>query len=77
MPCEEGVAIGAVTIFKSLCMRLPPKDMVEGASSAMQSFENCIQCRKCEEKCPYDLDILEMMGENKSYYDELCEQLGK
>ena len=77
MPCEQGVQIGAVMIFKSLCMRLPPKGVVKNMLSAMQSLENCIQCRKCEEHCPYDLDILEMLEENKTYYDELCEQLGK
>lgn len=43
----------------------------------MQSIENCIQCRKCEDKCPYDLDILEMLEENKAYYDELRKQLDR
>ena len=77
MPCEQGVRIVPATIFKSLAKRLPPKEMIKGnMASVMQSLENCIQCRKCEEKCPYDLDVLEMLEENKAYYDELCEQLG-
>ncbi len=76
MPCGQGVGIGAVMIFKSLCMRMPPKHMLKSAQSAMQSLENCIQCRECENKCPYDLDIMGIFEEHKAYYDELCEQLG-
>ena len=78
MPCEQGIRIFPATIFKSLAKRLPPKEMIEGnIASVMQSLENCIQCRKCEEKCPYDLDIMGIFEENKAYYNELCEQLGK
>ncbi len=77
MPCEQGVKIVPATIFKSFAKRLPPKELITGNMAAiMQSLENCIQCRKCEEKCPYDLDVLEMLEENKAYYVELCEQLG-
>ncbi len=77
MPCEQGVRIIPATIIKSLGKRLPPKKLItENMAAAMQSLENCIQCRKCEDKCPYDLDVLEMLEENKAYYDELCEQLG-
>ena len=77
MPCEHGVRIVPATIIKSLAKRLPPKKLITGnMAAAMQSLENCIQCRQCEDKCPYDLDVLEMLEENNAYYDELCEQLG-
>ena len=77
MPCEQGVKLIPVVIYKSLAMRLPPNEMVTGSlAEVMKSVENCIQCGKCEKKCPYDLDVLEMLEENKAYYDELCEQLG-
>ena len=77
MPCEQGVQIGSIMIFKSMCLRLPPQDMVKSMGSAIQSMENCIQCHECDKKCPYDLNVLELLEENKAYYDELCEQLGK
>jgi len=76
MPCEQGVKIVPITILKSLGLRLPPASIVKGGlASAMQSLENCIQCRECEKKCPYDLDIMEMFEENQAYYNELREQL--
>ncbi len=77
MPCEQGVQIVPITILKSLGLRLPSKSIVKGElASAMKTLENCIQCGKCEEKCPYDLNITAMFEENKAYFDELCEQLG-
>ncbi len=75
MPCEQGVDILRVMIFKSFGKRLAPQSVTKGVlASAMQSLENCIQCRECENKCPYNLGILETFEENKAYYDELCEQ---
>lgn len=77
MPCEQGVEIVPITVLKSLALRLPPEDIVKGSlASAIETLENCIQCGKCEEKCPYDLDIMAMLEENKAYFDELREQLG-
>ena len=72
MPCEHGVKIVPVTIFKSLAVRLPPEHVVKGGlAAAMQSLDNCVQCRECEKKCPYELNIIEMFQENLEYYNEL------
>ena len=77
MPCEHGVQIVPVTVFKSFVKRLPSESLVSGQASAMRSLENCVQCRECENKCPYNLDILEMLEENQAYYNELCEKFGR
>ena len=37
----------------------------------------CIECRKCEEKCPYDLEIIDLLKESHECHEKLCEQLGK
>ena len=76
MPCEQGVQIVPVTIFKSLALRLPPESVVKGGLvEVMQSLENCVQCRECEKKCPYELDILDMLQENLDYYNGLPKKL--
>lgn len=78
MPCEQGVKLMPATIYKSATKRLPPREMVTGGmAEAMKSIENCIECRKCEEKCPYDLQIVDILKENQKYYKELCEQFRK
>ena len=76
MPCKQGVQIFPLTIFRSLGRRFPAESVVKGGwASAIQSLDNCIQCRECEHKCPYDLDIMGIFEDSKAYYHELCEQL--
>ena len=78
MPCEHGVKIVPATIFKSFAMRLPPESLVTGGiATAMESVKNCIQCGKCEKKCPYNLDIQGIFKENQACYHELCEKFNK
>ena len=78
MPCEQGVHIVPATIYKSFVKRLPPQELVTGGlAEVMESIENCIECRKCEERCPYDLQIVDLLKENQECYKELSEQLGK
>ncbi len=78
MPCEQGVQIVPATIYKSFVKRLPPKELVTGGlAEAIKSIDNCIECRKCEEKCPYGLEIIDILKESHEYHEELCEQLGK
>ena len=78
MPCEQGVQIVPATIYKSFVKRLPPEELVTGGlAEAIKSIDNCIECRKCEEKCPYGLEIIDILKESHEYHEELCEQLGK
>ena len=36
----------------------------------MESVTECIECGECEEKCPYDLAIIDLLKENLSLYHE-------
>jgi predicted aldo/keto reductase-like oxidoreductase len=77
MPCEHGVRILPITIFRSFGRRLPPETILkEGWDSCMETLEKCVQCGECEKRCPYSLDILDIFEETKAYYKELCEQFG-
>jgi uncharacterized protein len=79
MPCEHGVKIFPIIVLKSLCMRLPPEDLIAGdwVKPAMKSLEKCVQCGECEKKCPYNLEIREILQENLAYFNELQSQFGK
>jgi predicted aldo/keto reductase-like oxidoreductase len=39
-----------------------------GFAEAAASAENCVQCGKCEAKCPYNLPIREMLVENADFF---------
>ena len=40
-----------------------------GMAKAVESVKNCIQCGECEERCPFQLPIREMIVENVEFYE--------
>ena len=74
MPCEQGVQIPRIMIFKPFVKRFSPKFAVVSLKDAMETVENCIECGECEQKCPYDLNISELIHEYHSLYRSYCEQ---
>jgi hypothetical protein len=69
-PCPEGVRISLVTNLPSFWKRMPASRLLTGDLSAgFQTGSNCIECGQCEEKCPYQLPIREMIAENMAFYE--------
>ena len=78
MPCEHGVKIFPMTIFKSFAARFPVKDLISGNwVDIIESYSKCTQCGECEKKCPYNLEIREIMRENTAYFKDLQSQFCK
>lgn len=71
MPCEQGVLIPSVLMFKAATKRLSPEAIVAWLAKAMESVPECIECGQCEEKCPYGLPIADLLKENLALYKEL------
>jgi predicted aldo/keto reductase-like oxidoreductase len=70
MPCPQGVYICGV-LYLQILWGLWPSDWFFSWSyvkNAVETAENCIQCGECEEKCPYNLPIREMIVENVEFY---------
>ena len=38
--------------------------------SAMETVEQCIECGECEDKCPYNLPIADLLKENLALFRE-------
>lgn len=70
-PCEQCVPIAEVLMFRSTIKRIPPVLAKKLNQKVMQSVENCTQCGVCIEKCPYDLNIPELLVEVKEIYDAI------
>lgn len=70
-PCTEGIPISTVMIMGSFFKRFPPERLFSGnLADAMDKAPECSDCGECEERCPYDLPIREMMAENLKMYQE-------
>jgi uncharacterized protein len=70
MPCEQGVQINSVLIFKAAAKRLTREGAKAWLGEAMKSVEECIECGECEQKCPYNLPIADLLKENLALYRE-------
>jgi len=70
MPCEQGVQINSVLIFKAAAKRLTREAVTAWLGTAMETVEKCIECGECEEKCPYDLPISDLLKENLALFKD-------
>ena len=68
MPCEQGVQIPSVLIFQAAAKRLSSEAVSAWLGKAMESVAECIECGQCEEKCPYNLPIIDLLKENLALF---------
>ena len=58
--------------------RLPPErifgDGSRGIGGAVERAATCTECGDCEERCPYDLVIREIIDERVDWYKEAKQQ---
>jgi predicted aldo/keto reductase-like oxidoreductase len=71
LPCEQGVQIPSVLIFQAAAKRLAPEGVSAWLGEAMESVVECIECGQCEDKCPYNLPITELLKENLALFKEI------
>jgi len=72
-PCPQGIPISAVLIVKSIVRRMPYDSACDFLGKAMEKARECTECRSCVEKCPYDLDIPELIQKNLVSWDKYTE----
>jgi len=70
LPCEQGVRIPEVMMFRSILKRMHPERAVNFSKDPLGTVEACTECGECIERCPYDLPIPEMLRENLALYQE-------
>jgi len=76
MPCPEGVLITNLMYIPRLYELWPPEWFINWSyvTNGVESGKNCVQCGHCEEKCPYQLPIREIMAENIEFYRKMAEK---
>ena len=61
-PCAAGISIPSVFLFEGYLSRYGLGDWAKGRYAAMPKHaSDCIGCGACEDRCPYNLPIREMM----------------
>ena len=71
-PCTMGIPISSVMNSKGVYKRMPPERFfTPSMDEAIEKASKCSDCGECEKRCPYKLQIREMIKEQIAWYQEL------
>ncbi|MGM0365027.1 MAG: aldo/keto reductase [Actinomycetota bacterium] len=68
-PCPEGIPISTVLITKSIIKRTDYDSAIYWQEKAIEKARGCVECKECIEKCPYNLNIPELIKQNIEYWE--------
>ena len=68
-PCPHGVMITPAMAYKVVASRMSPAVAVDFSRVMMESVKLCEECGECEERCPYELPVQEMLKANYDLYE--------
>ena len=70
-PCNEEIPISTVMTSSSFLKRMPREWFFTGMfAKVFERAANCTECGDCEERCPYQLPIREMIAEQIQWFEE-------
>jgi len=69
-PCPQGIGISAVLTVDSQMKRLPFQRVYAMASQNMKTALECTNCRQCVGRCPYKLEVPDLIKEKLILWDE-------
>ncbi len=76
MPCPAEIQINQCARMSLMLRRAPSKDwLTEEKQKEMKKIESCLNCGRCKTRCPYGLDIPNLLQSN--YEDYLLVLSGK
>jgi len=69
MPCAAGIEINTCARMSLLLRRSPAAGhLTPEAREKMMKIENCIDCGQCRGRCPYGLDVPNLLRRNLKDY---------
>jgi len=70
-PCSEDIPISLVMTAPTFFKRFPPERIFSTwIGEGLEKAALCTKCGDCEERCPYDLPIRDMLEEHYNHYQE-------
>lgn len=72
MPCPAGIMINQCARVSLMLRRAPSANSLsESMQAEMRKIENCLECGQCMSKCPYELNIPELLKKNYEDYKKV------
>jgi predicted aldo/keto reductase-like oxidoreductase len=71
-PCPQGIEIRMLMMAETIAMQSRRQTLSE---EFLKKVEECTRCGRCEEICPYDLPIMDMLPEKVKEYRSLVKEM--
>ena len=72
MPCPEEIEISQCARMSLWIRRFPSApSLTPESQEKMKKIEDCTECRQCVSRCPYELDIPELLKKNYDDYKKI------
>ena len=68
-PCPQNISISGVLTIESMVKRMPFSRAEFMSGKNMENARTCIECRACVDRCPYNLNIPELIKEKLAIWD--------
>ena len=69
MPCPQDIVIDQCARMSLMIRRAPSKEWLgEEWQQRMNAIEDCTECYACTARCPYELDIPQLLKKNLADY---------
>ena len=70
-PCPQEIPISTAMNITSFVKRMPPARVFTGGIAVgMERAATCTECGECEERCPYNLPVREVLAERVEWYGQ-------
>ncbi|MFC1899471.1 aldo/keto reductase [Chloroflexota bacterium] len=70
-PCNAGIPISSALAISNPEKRMPPERLFYGeVNDILSKAAECTRCGDCEERCPYNLPIREMLSKETEWYQQ-------
>jgi predicted aldo/keto reductase-like oxidoreductase len=68
-PCPQGIPISSVLSIETFMRRMPWKSVSQMAGRFFDAARECAECHACAARCPYNLNIPELLKEKSVIWD--------
>ena len=76
-PCPNGIPISFALHIENIRKRIGDEMMRSDAyRDLLAKVEACVQCGKCEERCPFDLPVRDLIAQARSILSEVLSSRG-